>query len=160
MSSASAFSEPPALPNAAAALFIGFSTLEGWAEAIDPTRPVLAMPLVDPGPNSGGIQTDELSVVCQQVAADGSGAVLYCRLRAASLARCFGEPFDPDWQERDAAWKSLWSAVEALLRERGLVLQRATVAHPRTLTLLQGRAETIRFDRQTRRYQRCLPPAS
>jgi len=72
--------------------FIGFATLEGWTEAIDTTRPILAMPLIQPGPIHAGLQTDTLLVVCQQV--DASGHVLYCRLRAASLTRCYGEPFD------------------------------------------------------------------
>jgi hypothetical protein len=102
--------QPGAGPHTAT--FVGFGTLEGWAEAIDPARPVLAMPLVETGPTSGGINTEELLVACAQVSPT-DGTVLYCRLRAASLTRCHGEPFDSDWKERDAAWKSLWQIVRA-----------------------------------------------
>ena len=132
--------------------FIGFASLEAWAEAIDPQRPVLAMPLIQSGIEKGGLRVDELLVVCQQVREEGS--VLYCRLRAASLTRCYGEPFDPDWREREAAWNSLADAVESHLTQRGFTLQRATVAWPRDHVFLEGRADSIRFDRETQRYRR------
>jgi len=150
--------EPEAAPAAKAIIavtFIGFATLEGWADAVDPARPVLALPLVEPGPNTGGMQTDELLVVCQQVSSAGDNAVLYCHLRAASLTRCHGEPFDPDWQERKAAWKSLWTLVHAYLaQERGFLVQQATVACPRNLLFLRGRAGFVRFDNDAKRYRR------
>ena len=135
--------------------FVGFATLEGWIEAVDRSRPVLALRLVEPGPGSGGIQVDELLVVCQQVATDGS--VLYCRLRAASLTRCYGQPFDPDWREREAAWETLWDAVESTLIDRGFTIQRATVAWPKGYVFLQGRSEDIRFDRVSKTYLRTDP---
>lgn len=134
--------------------FIGFATLEEFARVVNPARPLLAMPLIESGPPSGGLQTDELLVVCQQV--DTEGSVLYCRLKAASLTRCFGEPFDPDWQERESAWKSLWAAVEAYLKSRGFVLRRATVALPKGYVFLRGRAEGIRFDRVSKTYQQVV----
>jgi len=133
-------------------VFVGIATLEEFAAAVDPARPLLAMPLVESGPEHGGIRVDDLLVVCQQVDADGS--VLYCRLRAASLTRCFGEPFDPDWQERETAWRSLWDVVEAILRERGFTFRRATVAHPKGYVFLQGRSESIRFDKASKTYRR------
>ena len=136
--------------------FIGFATLEEWAAAVDPSRPVLAMPLIEHGRENGGLRVDELLVVCQQVDTDGS--VLYCRLRAASLTRCYGEPFDPDWREREAAWRSLGDAVESFLQEKGFTLRRATVAWPKDHVFLQGRAEGIRFDKGSRTYRRAETP--
>ena len=135
-----------------AQIFLGFATLEEWAQAVDRKRPVLAMPLVHPGPNSGGMQVDELRVVCQQVT--DSGTVLYCRLRAASLTRFNGQPFDSDWKEREEAWDSLWEAVEAYLKEQGFTLRRATVAHPKDHVFLEGKAGFIRFDKEAKRYRR------
>jgi len=132
--------------------FVGFGILEGFLDALDSARPVYAMALVEAGPSHGGIQTDELLVVCQQIARDGS--VWYCRLRAASMTRCFGNPFDPDWQDREAAWHSLWQAVQECLQERSLTPTRATIAHPRHFTLLQGQSTTIRYDKQSKRYKR------
>ena len=138
--------------------FIGFATLEGWIEAIDPNRPLLAMPLVQPGPIHAGLQTDQLLVVCRQV--DPRGCVLYCRLRAASLTRCYGEPFDADWQARETAWHTLWDAVESSLKERGCTLQRATVAWPKDHVFLEGRSQEITFDRASRTYLRRVPSCS
>ena len=135
--------------------FVGFATLEGWIEAVDRSRPVMTLRLVEPGPSSGGIQVDELLVVCQQV--DTNGSVLYCRLRAASLTRCYGEPFDPDWQQRQTAWETLWDAVERTLTDWGFTIQRATVAWPKGYVFLQGRSEAIRFDRASKTYLRTDP---
>jgi len=141
---------PPSSPS----IFVGFGTLEGFVAALDPARPVLALPLVEPGPTSGGISTETLLVVCQQVC-PAEGTVLYCRLRAASLTRCYGEPFDPDWQERHAAWQSLWHIVRAYLTgDLGCTLQRATVAHPKNYVFLDGQAGFIHFDKDTKRYCR------
>jgi hypothetical protein len=126
-------------------LFVGYATLEQWLDALLPDRPVLAMPLVEPGKEQSGMRTDTLVVTCQQIDADGH--VHYCRLRAASLTRCYGEPFNTDWKEREAAWRSLWDAVQEILRERGLTYRSATVASPSHLRFLEARAEGIAFDR-------------
>ena len=116
--------------------FIGFATLEGWIEAVDPSRPVLAMKVAEPRPGGNGLATEELTVSCQQVAPDLP--VRYVRLRAASVTLCYGEPFDPDHGERLEAWESLWQCVKRLLAEAGLSAQRACVARPRSLTFLEG----------------------
>jgi hypothetical protein len=133
-------------------LFVGYVTLEEWMQALLPDRPVLAMPLVEPGTEQSGMRTDTLVVVCQQV--DPDGHVHYCRLRAASLTRCFGEPFSDDWREREAAWRSLWNAVQEILRARGLTYRGATVAPPSHLRFLEARSEGIAFDRAVRRFTR------
>lgn len=141
---------------AAGPIWIGFTCLEEWAQAVDPLRPVLATPLVQRAGETGPIQVDELKVVCQQVAADGT--VLYCRLRAASLSRCYGDPFDPDWREREAAWCSLWVAVQKYLADQSLTVHSATVAWPRGHVFLEGRARGIAFDKAIQRYQRVPDP--
>ncbi len=131
-------------------LFVGYGTLEKWMQSLLPDRPVLAMPLVEPGPEQSGMRTDTLAVVCQQIDADGH--VHYCRLRAASLTRCWGEPFSADWREREAAWRSLWDAVQEILRERGLTYRGATVAPPPLLRFLEAQAEGIAFDPAAKRF--------
>jgi hypothetical protein len=133
-------------------LFVGYGTLEKWMQALLPDRPVLAMPLVEQGPEQSGMRTDTLVVVCQQI--DSDGHVHYCRLRAASLTRCYGEPFNTDWREREAAWRSLWDAVQEILRERSLTYRSATVAPPQHLRFLEARAEGIAFDPATKRFVR------
>jgi len=137
-------------------LFVGYATFESWLESVDPERPVLAMSLVEPGTDQGGIRTDALLVACQQI--DSDGHVHYCRLRAATLTRCCGEPFDTDWREREAAWHSLWQAVKEILEERDFPFREATVAPPRSLRFLDARAEGIAFDPLTRRFARRSAP--
>lgn len=131
-------------------LFVGYGTLEAWLEALLPDRPVLAMPLIEPGRELSGMRTDTLGVVCQQI--DSDDQIHYCRLRAASLTRCYGEPFNADWREREAAWRSLWDAVQEILRERNLTCRRATVAPPVHLRFLEARADGIAFDPATKRF--------
>ncbi|MCW3055221.1 MAG: hypothetical protein JWN14_4391 [Chthonomonadales bacterium] len=133
-------------------LFVGYGTFEEWMQALLPDRPVLAMPLVEQGPEQSGMRTDTLVVTCQQI--DPDGHVHYCRLRAASLTRCYGEPFSADWREREAAWRSLWDAVQEILRERSLTYRGATVAHPQHLRFLEARADGIAFDPDLKRFMR------
>jgi hypothetical protein len=133
-------------------LFVGYGTLEEWMQALLPDRPVLAMPLVELGVEQSGMRTDTLVVICQQI--DRDGHVHYCRLRAASLTRCYGEPFSADWREREAAWRSLWDAVQESLRERNLTYRGATVAVPQHLRFLEARAEGIAFDPALKRFVR------
>jgi hypothetical protein len=132
--------------------FIGYGRFAEWLDWVDRDMPVLAIPLVEPGTEHSGLRTDRLLVVCQQVGPEGH--VHYCRLRAAEMTRCGGEPFDRDWQEREAAWHSLWEAVEQELLARGLTARRATVAPPRWLRLLEGDPHPVAFDRETKRYRR------
>jgi hypothetical protein len=133
-------------------LFIGYKTLEEWLATRNPEKPILAMPMVEPGQDQGGIRTDTLLVMCQQI--DGDGHVHYCRLRAASMTRCYGEPFDPDWQEREAAWQSLWEAVKEILQQHGLPFRGATVATPQRFRFLEAQTEGIAFDPSTKRFVR------
>ena len=133
-------------------LFVGYCTLEEWLHQADATRPVFAMPLIEPGAAQDGLQVDELVVVCQQVASDLT--IRYCRLRAASLTRCYGQPFDEDWQEREMAWKSLWECVKAILQEAGLTHHKATVARPKGIVLLEGRCEQVAYDQHERQFVR------
>ena len=132
--------------------YIGYQTLADWLAATTADKPVLAMPLCEPGTDHGGLRTDTLLVLCQQI--DPCGHVHYCRLRAASLTRCFGEPFDPDWQEREAAWHSLWAIVTEILQEHSLSFQRATVAMPIRLRFLEARDTAIVYDPQRQRFLR------
>jgi hypothetical protein len=133
-------------------LFIGYSTFETWIASREIEKPVLAMPFIEQGADQGGIRTDTLLVMCQQI--DGSGSVHYCRLRAASLTRCYGEPFEADWKEREAAWESLWHAVREILGQHGFQHREATVVPPKNLRFLEARAEGITFDLATKRFVR------
>jgi hypothetical protein len=78
--------------------------------------------------------------------------VRYVRLRAASITLSYGEPFDPDHDERLEAWESLWQCVKRLLAEAGLSAQRSCVARLRSLTFLEGQSSRICFDAKAMRY--------
>ncbi len=131
--------------------FIGYPTLESWLEVVDATRPVLALRVAEPSPQSGGLHVEDLTVHCQQVGPDY--AVHYCRLRAASVTLCCGEPFDADWQDRNAAWQSLWQCVKEVLETAGVSVCTATIARPKNLILLEGLSQRITYNRDAKRYQ-------
>ena len=133
-------------------LWIGYPTLKSWLETTTSDKLILAMPLCEPGTDHGGLRTDTLLVMCQQI--DLCWHIHYCRLRAAHLTRCFGEPFDADGQEREAAWHSLWAIVREILQERGLSFQRATVAMPTQLPFLEARDTALVYAPQRQRYLR------
>ena len=133
-------------------LFVGYGTLEAWLDSLLPDTPVLAIPLVELGQEQSGMRTDTLVVICQQI--DMDSHVHYCRLRAASLTRCYGEPFNTDWREREAAWRSLWNAVKEILWEHGLIYRGATVAPPQPMRFLEAKADGIASDPATKRFVR------
>lgn len=132
-------------------LFVGYATLEKWLDTRTKALPAYVLPLVEPGQDQGGLSIDALLVICQQQ--DERGNVHYCRLRAAEMSRCFGEPFCSDWREREAAWHSYAAAVEGELTARGIPVVAASIAVPRALRPLEGTSETIRFDRASGRYR-------
>jgi len=146
---AGAHSPEPAGPPA---LWIGFLELEAWAEAVDPARPALLLPVVQPAGQDGPFQTEQLLVACQQVTPEGH--VLYCRLKAATLTRVCGEVVDADWRQKEMAWESLWECVQETLEGRGLAVLPATVACPSGLPLLLGHAGGIAYDEAHRCFRR------
>ena len=143
---------PLRMPADAPRTFVGYCYLEDWARAVDPTRPVLAAPLIEPGRTSCGMRSDRLVVVCMQLAE--RNAVLYCRVGAGSIARLHGEPLGSDWRERQSAWRSLWREVSSFLSEQGLTAHRATVSAPDDLVLLDGRAGFLRLDQDASAFRR------
>ncbi|BDI34149.1 hypothetical protein CCAX7_62000 [Capsulimonas corticalis] len=134
------------------ATFVGYCYLEDWARAVDPSRPVLAAPLIEPGRTSCGMRQDRLVVACMQLAE--RNAVIYCRVSAGSVARLHGEPVAPDWRNVHSAWRSLWEEVASFLSEQGLTAHRATVSIPEDLILLDGRAGFLRVDPEASVFRR------
>ena len=108
---------------------------------MDPARPVLLLPAIEPSLVDGPFAEEDLLVSCQQVTPEGH--VLYCRLRAATLTRVCGEVVDADWRQREMAWESLWECVGDMLEGRGLAIMPGMVASPPGLALLRGHAGGI-----------------
>ena len=154
-------------PCAASRLWIGFIELEAWAEAVDPSRPVLLLPVVHPshddrpsrngGPAGRGApyRGVDLRVACQQVTSEGH--VLYCLLRAVALARACDPVVDAHWVFQTAAWESLWECAGEMLEGRGLRVLPATAAFPPDLSPVFGDAGGVRYDGALLRFRRVRP---
>ena len=138
------------------ACWVGFIELEAWAGAVDPARPVLLLPAVEPALVDGPFAFEDLLVSCQQVTPEGH--VLYCRLRADTLTRVCGEVLDADWRTRAMAWESLWECVGDMLEARGLAVIAGMVARPPGLALLRGHCGGIIYDPINRCYRRVVAP--
>ena len=135
-----------------ASTFVGYCYLEDWAQAVDPSRPVLAALLVEPGRTTRGMRTDRLVVSCMQTSEPGT--VLYCRVSAGAIVLLHGEPLSVDWRNVRSAWLSLWREVSGFLSEQGLRARRATVAVPESLILLEGRAGFLQYDAEASVFRR------
>ena len=138
-----------------ARLWVGFLELEAWLAAVDPARPVLLLPVIQPVGQDGPFRTERLLVCCQQVTAEGH--VLYCHLAASTLTRVCGAVVDADWRQRATAWESLWECAEETLAERGLAVLAATASCPPEWALLLGHAGGIAYDEVNRRFRRVRP---
>ena len=136
-------------------IFVGYCYLEDWAQAVDPSRPVLAAPLIEPGMTSCGMRTERLVVVCMQTSEPG--AVLYCRIGAGAIVRLHGEPLSTDWRNVHSAWQDLWREVSGFLSEQGFRAHRATVSTPESLILLEGRAGFLQHDPEEPTFRRIDP---
>ena len=134
-----------------APLFVGYAQFEDWLGTLDTGLPAYVLAVVEAGAEQAGLRIDALLVICQQ--RDLRGDVHYCRLRAADLSRCFGEPFCRDWRERERAWHSLAELAAQAVKARGIPCVSATVAMPRNLRSLQGSWEAAVFDPATKRFR-------
>ena len=133
--------------------FIGYGSLEDWAEAISTHEPVYACPLTEPDkPNAQGMRTDRLVITCSQP--DDRGHVHYCRLRVGFLQYIGDTPINQDHEERKQRLDQAWEIVETWLRDRGFTIRRAAVAVPVDLKLMDGWAGFLRWDKETKRFHR------
>ena len=134
--------------------FIGYDSLEEWAETTDKARPVYALPIQEPGKtDSHGIRSDDLVIVVAQTV-PAEAATHYVRLHVTSLEYLNGSPWGDGHGERKGRSNQVWELVQAWLSEQGFTVRQAAVAHPKDLRLLDGWANFIGYDQKQERYYR------
>jgi hypothetical protein len=133
--------------------FIGFGTLEDWLEAIDSSCPVQADCVVEQdGTNKPlGLAYYKQVIVVSQPARD---SVLYARVVVDRYDSMNGHTPIFDEEKHLRRSKSAWEVTRTWLIEHGLTVQRAVVAMPRSLKLLEGHAEFMRYDKESDTYLR------
>lgn len=136
--------------------FIGYASIEDWAESIDTSRPVYALPIESPGAtNQTGIRRDDLAIVCAQT--DGQ-EVHYFRMTTGFITFIADKPFDVDADARRERRDQAWGIVLDWLEER-FTVRLGLVAMPRDLKVLDGWPRFLRWDNNTRRFY-CRDEAS
>lgn len=134
-------------------LYFGYESLEVWAEAADPDRPIYACALTDPGVTTKlGTRTDKQIIMVAQPDADGD--VHYWRYVAGYVQMVNGEPFNTDVEERQQRHDQAWQIVHEWLEEQGFSLRRAAVVTPTDHQLFEGSATFLRYDSDTKQFYR------
>ena len=136
--------------------FIGFGLLEDWRWAIDPARPVQADCIVD---SNGHAKNVSLTYWKQVIVVSQSkdGDVAYCRIVVDTYKSMNGvtPAFEADKHRRHA--ETAWAVIQTWLAEQGLRWQRAVVATPRNLKMLEGYADCLRYDKTSDSWLRADP---
>lgn len=139
--------------------FIGYGLLEDWADQADLAKSVLADAVSSPGPTSKqGLRQDKLSVYVAQIDPDGN--VHYCSLACGYLSYVAGRPFDTDHEQRKQRQEQVYQLILDWLKEHGFYVRRAVVATPTNLRFLDGWANFIQYNKDTKTFYRSDSPVA
>jgi len=132
-------------------VYIGYPTLEAWAQVVRRDGPVYACLVEEPQPPSYGLQ-DVLLVVW--VAQCRGQEVHYFRCRVGVLEYVGSTPFGNDHPERKQRAEGAWGLIRSWLEEQGFSVREGVIAHPKELKLFEGWPEFLRYDKEQKRYIR------
>lgn len=143
--------------------FIGYASVEQWANFADAFAPVYCLMPTEPGKaTSHGMRVDNLVIALAQT--DARGDVHYVRLPVGSLTYLLTaqgkQPWDSDHAERQARADAAYAIVRAWLNEHFTAInprfaaREATVAMPTNLRLLDGWANFLGWDKDAKRFFR------
>ena len=109
-------------------LFVGYTTLDLWFAAIDPSSPVFASLITEHGETHMNQRTDRMIAIISQPEVD---LVHYCQLTVGELHFVNGEPFDTDHRTRLARAQQVWQNVKTWLISKNLSYREGTIAWPK-----------------------------
>lgn len=143
--------------------FIGYPTVEGWANHADPFETVNCMLLTEPGKTiSHGMRLDDLVIALAQT--DAHGNAHYVRLPVGSLTYLLTaegkQPWNSDHAARRARAEQAYRIVLGWLNEfftaqnSRFVVREATVAMPTNFRLLDGWADILGWDKEAQKFYR------
>jgi len=135
-------------------VYIGYPTLEAWAQVVRKDEPVYACLVEEPQPpDSHGIQT-VLLVIWVSQHRPSAQEVHYFRCRVGVLEYVGSTPFGNDHPERKQRAEGAWGVIRSWLEEQGFSVREGVIAHPKDLKLFEGWPEFLRYDKEQKRYIR------
>lgn len=138
-------------------LFIGYPTLEKWAESVQKTEPVYAMLLTEPGnPTQQGYRVDDLTIVCVQP--DAHNWAHYCRILVGQVSYVADQPFGSKHTWIMDQTEIAWALVKDWLWEQAFDVREAALAVPVDYRFLNGRAAFLEYAKETGFFRRDLQP--
>ena len=133
--------------------FIGYSSLEEWAEDADRNESVYAVLANDPSqPDKIGMRIETINIICSQL--DERGNAHYFRRRVGLLQYIGDKSFGPDHKERIEWARQAWEIVREWLEEAGFRVRSGTIAPPSSLKLMEGEIGFLDWDEQAKRFIR------
>jgi hypothetical protein len=126
--------------------YIGYTTLENFAHDARPEMPVNVVEVIEPGKFSkhGLCMVTSLVLATQTAGKD----VHYCRIPVSFYQSMDGHtPLFPKTDHVKLARQAL-AVVEQFLQGEGFDTRSAVVAMPRSLKLLEGAADCLRYDKE------------
>jgi len=134
--------------------FIGYDTLEAWAEAADLSLPVYAT-LVESTQSTDrryGLAWREVQIRVFQVR---DGLAHYVLMTVGGWMTTGGKTLDEQKEQAQRrAAESAWKHVQEWLYTHGFDVHQGTVAVPNNLRLLNGAALFLEYDREKGEYVR------
>lgn len=134
-------------------IFIGYPTVEELLAAVFPNRTAYALNFTHQHLKSGSPTLHTQAVIVQFVEA---GLVHYCRIRVGDYGTLDGVPFGASAtaSEVQKQGETALSLIRDFLTEQGCTLKPGLVAMPKDLIWLEGDADFLGYNRETRQFYR------
>ena len=134
--------------------YIGYPTLEAWAQTATRAFPVYACLVEEPQPpDSHGIQA-VLLVIWVGQHRPSTREIHYFRCRVGLLEYLGKSPLGNDYADRKRRAEEAWSLIRSWLCEQGFEVREGVIAHPKDLKLFEGWPEFLTYDKEQKRYVR------
>jgi hypothetical protein len=136
--------------------FIGYGTLERWHQAAQederPAPRAYANLIETPTPGQYNISINRLYAIISRLDRDNN--VHYCRLRLGSIQMVAGRPLNGDHEAIKERAQQGFDLLGVWLSEQGYEIVPALIAVPNDLTLLDGWADFLAFDKTKNQFHR------
>ena len=138
------------------ALFIGYCDLEEWAQAVEYSRPVMAIAFQKQRQATTQYAGPEIVTLGVEVAQhDDDGHVHYCHIISTEFNAMFGEVHSEPAQHAKEAGSQHQQMILDWLSERGFTVRTGSYSRATDWTTTIGHADCVaRYEPEQRRYVR------
>lgn len=137
-------------------LWIGYPILEDMLEVVRLRNlETLYVTLIEKPPETANYSFPSVysTVLAVQCISPLDGCVRYCHIVLARITYLHGQAFDSDAKEKHERAHDAFALIQKFLHSQGFTLERALVAMPKNLAVLEGCAEFWRYNTKTNRYE-------